>query len=195
VAGEPVPLIRPVKRSFALIVRIVPSFLTKVREKNFPFVASMRAVISSLVGAFCIVFGLLVGGESVSGFLKFVNLFFAVLNKSLQTCQSIASCAENKETNTIKQFVFSAINGESAKAESRREGDNSRGDDGKCMFHFFLVLLVGGERIVFLGQSVNIFLGISTVRSVIWFFKFITTTLPHWERIIISLVFDCPHFY
>jgi hypothetical protein len=92
-------------------------------------------------------------GESVSGFLKFVNLFFAVLNKSLQTCQSIASCAENKETNTIKQFVFSAINGESAKAESRREGDNSRGDDGKCMFHFFLVLLVGGERIVFFGAS------------------------------------------
>jgi hypothetical protein len=25
------------------------------------------------------------------------------------------------------------------------------------MFHFFLVLLVGGERIVFLGQVVNIF--------------------------------------
>jgi hypothetical protein len=95
---------------------------------------------------------LVVGGESVSGFLKFVNLFF-VLNKSLQTCKSIASCAENKETNTIKQFVFSAINGESAKAESRREGDNSGGDDGKCMFHFFLVLLVGGERIVFFGAS------------------------------------------
>ncbi len=154
------------KRSFALIVRIVPSFLTKVREKNFPFVASMRAVISSFVGAFCMMFiWLVVGGESVSGFLKFVNLFFAVLNKSLQTCKSVASCAENKETNTIKQFVFSAINGESAKAESRREGDNSGGNDGKCMFHFFLVLLVGGERIVFFLASVNIFFVLFSKKS------------------------------
>jgi len=96
---------------------------------------------------------LVVGGRNLVFFLGFVNLFFAVLNKSLQTCKSIASCAENKETNTIKQFVFSAIDGESAKAESRREGDNSRGDDDKCMFHFFLVLLVGGERIVFFGAE------------------------------------------
>ena len=151
------------KRSFALIVRIVPSFLTKVREKNFPFVASMRAVISSFVGAFCMMFiWLVVGGESVSGFLKFVNLFFAVLNKSLQTCQSIASCAENKETNTIKQFVFSAINGESAKAESRREGDNSGGDDGKCMFHFFFgVVSRRGKNSLFLWYCQQVFYAFS----------------------------------
>jgi hypothetical protein len=83
----------------------------------------MRAVISSLVGAFCIVFGLLVGGESLRVFGGFVNLFFAVFSRSLQTCKSIASCAKNKETNTIKQLVFSAIDGESAKAESRRESN------------------------------------------------------------------------
>ena len=74
------PLIKQVKRSLALIVRIVPSFLANVREKNFPFVALMRAAISSLVGVFCIVFVLLVGGESLRVFGGFVNLFFAVFH-------------------------------------------------------------------------------------------------------------------
>jgi hypothetical protein len=77
----------------------------------------------------------------------------------LQTCQSIASCAETQEANTIKQFVFSAIDGESAKAESRREGDNSRGDDGKCMFHFFLgVVSRRGENSLFWGRVSRIIL-------------------------------------
>lgn len=122
-AGEPVPLIRPVKRSLALIVRIVPSFLTKVMEKNFPFVASMRAAISDCVAVCCIVLFclLLVGGRMLTNFLECVNLFFAEI---LQMRRSVASCAESKETKTIKKFVFSAINGKSAKAESRRKSND-----------------------------------------------------------------------
>jgi hypothetical protein len=50
-----------------------------VREKNFPLVASMRAVISSFVGAFCMMFiWLVVGGERIVYFCGIVNKFFTL---------------------------------------------------------------------------------------------------------------------
>jgi len=60
-------------------------------------------------------------------------------------------------------------------------------DDKNEMFH-------SGDKLMFSGQSVKKFLGISAMRGIIWAFKFITTAFPHWESVIIAPVFDCPHF-
>jgi hypothetical protein len=63
----------------------------------------------------------------------------------LKKCEAVAGCPESQEASDIKQFVFSAIDGESTKAKGWRDGDDCRTKDDKCVFHSGVILVFFGD--------------------------------------------------